>query len=84
MPPKLPFAGAARYTHLGMTFAVSVLGGFFLGWWIDDKLETRPWLALAGAFIGATGGFIYLVRTLIQLQRAAERRAEEENKSEEK
>jgi len=81
--PRTEFwANAASYTHLGLTLAVSVLVGFFSGYWIDGKIGTRPLLAIVGAFIGMTGGFIYLVRTLNRMQKESEeesddRRAEE-------
>lgn len=63
---------AAQYTHLGLTFAASVALMFFVGYWADGKLHTRPLLAIVGAFLGATGGFINLVRTLNRLQREDE------------
>ncbi len=60
------------YTHLGLTLAVSTLAGFFLGYWLDGKLGTRPLLAIVGAFIGGTAGFINLVRTLNDIQKSDE------------
>jgi len=77
MPPKGIYAGAATYTHLGLTLAGTTLGMFFLGWWIDGKAGTRPLLAIVGAFLGATGGFINLIRTLNRLQQEEERREKE-------
>ncbi len=63
---------AYTYTHLGLTLALTVLGLFFIGYWIDGKIGTRPLLAIIGAFIGAAGGFINLIRTLNRLQREEE------------
>jgi F0F1-type ATP synthase assembly protein I len=34
----------------------------WLGWWLDEKLGTSPWLLLVGIFLGASGGFYSLVR----------------------
>ena len=51
---------------------------FFLGWWIDGMVGTRPLLAIVGAFIGMAGGFINLVRTLNQLQKDQEQQKKEE------
>jgi F0F1-type ATP synthase assembly protein I len=34
----------------------------WLGWWLDAKLGTSPWLLLVGIFLGASGGFYSLVR----------------------
>jgi len=75
MPLRDVWTGAATYTHLGLTLALSVIGMFFLGWWIDGKLGSRPLLAIIGAFIGAAGGFINLIKTLNRLQEDEERRS---------
>ena len=69
--------GAAAFTHLGFTLAGSILGLFFLGYWIDGLIGTRPWLAITGAFLGATGGFINLIRSLNVMQEENERREKE-------
>lgn len=51
-----------RYTGFGLTWALSVLLFLMIGYWLDGKLGTLPWLTIIGAFIGASGGFIKLVR----------------------
>ncbi len=76
MPLQNPMKDVTTYTHLGLTLAIVVLLGFFGGYWVDGKLGTKPLLAIAGAFLGMTAGFINLVRTLNQ----AQKRKEEEEK----
>jgi F0F1-type ATP synthase assembly protein I len=67
-PEPAPKAGELRefgsYAGLGLQFAMTmaVLGG--LGWWLDGKLSTTPWLLVAGVLIGAIGGFIRIVRAV--------------------
>jgi F0F1-type ATP synthase assembly protein I len=68
LPLRDYWGGAATYTHLGFTLAAATLGMFFLGYWVDGKIGTRPMLAIVGAFLGATGGFINLIRTLNRMQ----------------
>jgi len=58
--------GATQFAHLGATLAISVLLGFFGGYWVDTKLGTSPLFVLLGSFSGATGGFIYLIRQVTQ------------------
>ena len=36
----------------GITSVISILLGFWAGTWLDKKLETSPWLMLAGIFAG--------------------------------
>jgi len=71
--------GAYQFAHLGLTFAISVLAGFFAGYWLDGKLHTSPLFVLIGAFTGAAGGFTYLIRAVIQGQKDND--ADEKEKS---
>ena len=52
------------YGAVGIQLALSVVGGFFLGNYLDNKWGSRPWLALAGLTIGFVGGLYNLVRIL--------------------
>jgi len=54
------------YTHLGITFAASIILFLLGGKYLDGKWGTEPYLTLAGAFIGAAAGFYYIIREMIQ------------------
>ncbi|HXH29138.1 MAG TPA: AtpZ/AtpI family protein [Candidatus Polarisedimenticolia bacterium] len=57
-PPKRPpLIEAARYTQLGvmMVAPMLLLGG--LGYWLDGRLGTGPWLLLGGLLLGMGAGF---------------------------
>ena len=45
--------------ELAGTLAVLAL----VGWWLDGKFGTEPWLLLAGAFVGIVGGLAKLYRS---------------------
>lgn len=62
-----------RYSGLGLALALSVLLFLLIGYWLDGKLGTLPWLTLAGAFIGAAGGFVSLYRGLTTSRTDGER-----------
>ncbi|MFC3299713.1 Uncharacterized protein conserved in bacteria [Arthrobacter agilis] len=59
-----PAPGEGRYSNggyeAGMTVFSYIIGGILvwslIGWGLDNLLDTR-WLVLAGAFLGAAGGF---------------------------
>ncbi|MCB9915460.1 MAG: AtpZ/AtpI family protein [Planctomycetes bacterium] len=54
----------ARYASLGFQF-VAAMGLFgWLGWWLDGKLATYPLMMIVGLFLGATGGFISLIKAI--------------------
>ena len=55
-----PVAGAS-YTLIG---AILLLGG--LGYFLDGRLGTAPWLAVAGLFLGIVVGFYELIKTTWQ------------------
>ena len=55
-----PVAGAS-YTLIG---AILLLGG--LGYSLDGRLGTGPWLTVAGLFLGIVVGFYELIKTTWQ------------------
>lgn len=82
MPKDNTWRNVTAYTHLGLTLAASVLICFFLGYWLDGKLGTEPLLAIIGAFVGAAGGFINLVKTMNNIQKRSEREEDEDRNDE--
>lgn len=60
---------AGPYIGLGWTFAGAVGGGCLLGWWLDKKLGTTPWLLVAGAVLGMVAAFVSVIRTVMELDR---------------
>lgn len=63
-----------RYSGLGLAWALSVLLFLLIGYWLDGKLGTLPWLTMTGAFIGAAGGFLSLYRGLTATRTGSETR----------
>lgn len=53
------------YMTMGITLAASMCAFGALGWWLDGRFGTTPWLLAAGAIIGATGGMISVIRTAV-------------------
>jgi ATP synthase protein I len=68
------------YLTLGIQLAVTVIAFFFIGRWLDSKLDTAPWLMLAGLGVGITGGLISFFRTVIALGRKEDSEAEQRRK----
>jgi F0F1-type ATP synthase assembly protein I len=50
-----------QYAGLGLQFALTFLAMGGVGWWLDRKLGTEPWLMVLGIFVGAAGAFISLI-----------------------
>jgi F0F1-type ATP synthase assembly protein I len=56
--------GVGRYAGLGFQFAGTLVAFGALGWWLDSRFGTSPWLMIAGVFLGAVGAFVALVRAV--------------------
>jgi ATP synthase protein I len=59
------WASALRLTGIGFYIAACILIGVLSGLWLDNKLNTRPWLMLAGLLFGLVLA-IYGVYRMIQ------------------
>lgn len=42
---------------------MSIAIGYGLGWWLDERLDTAPWLQVAGFVVGAAAGLAQLLQT---------------------
>ncbi|HUG40030.1 MAG TPA: AtpZ/AtpI family protein [Longimicrobiales bacterium] len=58
-------SSVSEYLGHGLTWAASTLLFLWLGTKADGWLGTEPWLALAGAFVGAGAGFYHMYRHLV-------------------
>ncbi|MDR1043825.1 MAG: AtpZ/AtpI family protein [Candidatus Adiutrix sp.] len=67
----------AQASAVGLTFAVAIVLGLALGWWLDRKFGTAPWLLLVGLFLGIAAGFKNLFTVSARLDRLAQKAAEE-------
>ena len=47
---------------LGITYGATVLVFVGLGWWLDDRFGTSPWLLIVGMLLGSVGGIVSLVK----------------------
>ncbi len=60
---------AAPYLDASSQLAGSVGMGTALGWWLDRRLGTGPWLLVAGALFGIGTGFYLFFKILMNLNR---------------
>jgi ATP synthase protein I len=47
----------AYASSIGIAMAVAIFGCFFLGYWLDAKLGTKPYFAIGLLIIGIAAGF---------------------------
>lgn len=54
------------YMGIGIQLAAAMTAFGALGWWLDTKLDTTPWLLVVGVTVGAVGGMISFIRTAMK------------------
>jgi len=59
----------APYVGIGTTLALTVLLGLGVGYWLDQRLGTGPWLLLVGGFLGMALAFYQFFRTVAGLRK---------------
>jgi len=62
----------APWLNLGVVLTACVLMGVGLGYWLDAKLGTKPWLLLAGSLLGMAAGFYHFIKAVIHLQKKSD------------
>ena len=73
--PRL--SSGSEFAGLGLQFA-GAMGLFgLLGWWLDGRLGTGPWLLILMIFAGAGAAFYSMYRRVFGAPRPAARRERE-------
>lgn len=57
------------YLNIGYFFAASVTVMTLLGYYLDKKWQTDPWLTVCGAFLGIGMGFYNFFKTVLNLDK---------------
>ena len=57
----------------GFTTAGAMAGGYFLGSYLDKKLNTAPWFMLSFILLGTAGSFIEFFKLIKKLSRENDR-----------
>ncbi len=61
-PPS--FAGALRFVGLGLELAAVFCAPVVLGYWLDGKWGSQPWVLLSGTVLGVLGGVLLLTQVI--------------------
>lgn len=62
----------APYLTLGIQLAAGIVVFFFIGWWLDTRYETSPMFKLIGLGVGAVGGLIKFLKSVVELGKQEE------------
>jgi ATP synthase protein I len=69
---------AQRVASVGLEMAIAVVIGTLGGSWLDQRLGTRPWLALLGILFGVAAGVRGVLRVVQEHERRMKKQAERE------
>lgn len=62
--PKHDFSGLNTASKIAFGLLIPILGGFFLGHYLDNRFSTEPWLTLLFLMLGVVIGFAGVYRSL--------------------
>ena len=64
---KKPLSDTVRtigaLSTVGFSFVLAIFLGAWLGWVLDQRLGTKPWLSLGGFAMGMAAGVLNVYRT---------------------
>lgn len=60
---------AGPYLGLGFQLAATIVLMFFLGYWLDGKLNTNPILTIIFSFLGGFAGIYNVIKVVLDLNR---------------
>ena len=63
---------ALSSASVGLELGISVAIGLAIGWWLDGKAGTAPWLMLVFLGLGLAAGFRGVLRAVKRANQAAE------------
>jgi F0F1-type ATP synthase assembly protein I len=63
-PPASSSAHWMGMASLGFEFVIAVLLPGALGWWLDGRFGSRPWIMLVGGLLGFIAGLRILMRAV--------------------
>lgn len=60
------YGDIGNYLGLGLQLAVTVVVMAFLGMWLDEKLDTNPWMTVACSFLGIFAALYTFIKTVLK------------------
>lgn len=64
-PKRPPLAEAMRYAQIGTMLIAPMIVIGAIGYFLDRRLTTAPWLLLAGLILGMATGFVNFFRLVL-------------------
>lgn len=65
------WARAMSYLGLSLVVPAGALGGYALGWFLDEHLHTKPVLAVIGVLAGSAAGIVEMIQVIVRREKSA-------------
>ncbi len=62
--PEGPFYALGRFAGIGIQFGAVISLFALAGYWLDERLGSRPWGLIVGVLLGFLGGTLSLMRSV--------------------
>lgn len=63
--PRQPLSSGAEFAGVGLQMGATLGLSAWLGYWLDGRLGTRPWLTIVMVFVGASAAFYSIYRKVM-------------------
>jgi hypothetical protein len=65
-PPgtRKPLSSGSEFAGMGLQIGATLALSAWLGYWLDGKLRTLPWLTILFVFLGAGAAFYHVYRSV--------------------
>lgn len=67
IPPD-QFRALGALMTLGLSFVLAIVIGAWVGWWLDGRLGTSPWLFFLFFFLGLAAAVVNVYRTVSRIK----------------
>jgi len=54
----------AATTSIGIELAVTIIAGFYVGKWLDNRFHTEPWFLVVGILMGLLIGMLGVIQII--------------------
>lgn len=62
------------FSTIGLTFVLSTFIGLGVGYFLDNKFKTSPWLTIIFLLFGIASGFVNLFRSIREISKDDDKR----------
>lgn len=63
--PRKPLSSGAEFAGVGLQMGATLGLSAWLGYWLDGRLGTTPWLTIGFVFLGAGAAFYSIYRKVL-------------------